>query len=144
MITGLEKFDAADVERVIPGGVHVDNLHHEVRHRAFEQGHAVLLQEARLHFSARASREMIAQMLLVLREDTGAITARDGKYPVHLRAIVDRDENERRIERHRGKSARRHAVRAVFMPRGDYGNAGRETPQRLSKSRRVDLLILCD
>ena len=58
---------------------------------------------------------------------------------VHLRAPVDRDENQRRLQRHGHERVGGHAVDLLADPRRDHGHAGRKHAERPPELRRLEV-----
>ena len=115
----------------------VNHFHNEVSDCAFEQRDTALLDEAHLKALDCAPREMIAEMLVIFRQNADAVAAHDGKNSVHVGAIVERHQNQRRVEGYGSERVGGHAVRAVFVTRGDHRDAGGEAAERVTKSERV-------
>ena len=108
---------AADVERVVARGMNVDDIHHEVSHRAADQRETVSMHVANMQPRRRPSREMVAQRILILGQHADAEAPRQRQDAVHIRAIVERNQDQRRIERDRNERIGRHAVRLLFVLR---------------------------
>lgn len=105
---------AAYVESVVARGMNVDYLHQKVSHRAADKRKTVSLDIANIQASGGASREMIAQRILILSQHADAEAPHLRQDAVHIRSIVERNQNERWIERDGDECISGHAVRPLF------------------------------
>lgn len=85
-----------------------------------------------------SSREMVTQRLLTFCEHTHAIATGDGKNLMHMRPIVQREQNQGRIERNRYESIGRHTVCTIFVLGGDYAHTRGESSQGIAKLARME------
>ena len=74
----------------------------------------------------RASREMVAERILIFGQHADTEAPHRGQDAVHVRAIVERNQNERRIKRDGDEGIGGHAVRLLFVFRRENGDAAGE------------------
>ncbi len=117
----------ADIQCVVAGRMRVDHLHNEVRDRAFEKRNPLPSSKVNSQILDSMSSEVVAQQLLIFRQHANAEAPNAGKYAMHVGAIVQRNEHERRVERHGHKRVGRHAVRTFLVTSGNHGYAAGET-----------------
>src|SRR6266513_3482915 len=99
----------------------------------------LVIADAAKPISRRIGRgEAARQRLLFGRKNVEHEMRRSLHRAVHVVVLVDRDEDERRVERHGGDRARRHPERLTGAAAGRQdGNAGPEPPQQLAELRWV-------
>ncbi len=88
---------------------------------------------------ALTSGEAVGEGRLGLLEDAHAEAGVFAQQRVHLCAPIDRDENERRLQRHGHERVRGHAVDLLAYLRRDDRHAGGEHPERPPKLRGLEL-----
>ncbi len=69
---------------------------------------------------------MVAERLLIFSQHADAEAPHRGQDAVHVGAIVQRNQDQRRIERNRDERIGRHAVRLILVLRGENGDAAGE------------------
>ena len=131
----------ADEQRVVAAPVRAHDACHDVREGAVDERRVAYDDEARLGTSSatrpakRSDRRRLARL-----EHVDPVAHALVEQRAHLRAAVDRDEHERRVERDGHERVRGHAVYLVARARGDHGDPGREHAERAAEGdRRVAL-----
>ena len=84
--------------------------------------------------------EMIADVLLPLRQDADAEALRADQQSMHVRPLRHRDDAERRLQRARHEGVRRHAADLAAVRGGNHRHAGGETPHGAAEEKRVGLV----
>src|SRR6266851_7551015 len=140
-IGGVPTDDEADEYRVVAPRNRAALLAFDVSDHALDDRDAALIlaiAHAAEPVRLRA-RKPPRQRLLVGGEDVEHEVRSTLERRVHVVRLVDRYEDERRIERHRGDRARRHADGlALRCPAGHHRDAGGETAEQLAELRRLD------
>ena len=91
----FEILDFSDVERVIAGRMGGSDAGNEVSNRTLNNGHTGTIDKRNLEILLRPARKVRAQRLLMFRKNTHAKPACDGQNPVHVAAVVQRDQYQR-------------------------------------------------
>src|SRR5689334_12146177 len=112
----------------------IDNVSYEICESLIQNWHALPDDKGDLQSFDRTPREMRAQMLVILGQETDAEPASDRQEAVHVAAIVQRNQHQRRIERHGHKSIRSHSMDSLAILRRDDGYAGGKSAQYVSKT----------
>ena len=115
---------AADIERVVASGMNVENFHHKICHRSADQaeGRCDAHSEHAGPATGRPS-EMIAKRVLILSQHADAEAPHLGQDAVHIGTIVERNQDQRRIERNGNERVGRHAVRLFLVLGSEDGDA---------------------
>ena len=91
----FEVLHLCNVERVIPGRMYVGDAGDEAGNSSVDERRACASHKWNLQILLRAPCEVRAQGLLVFRKYADAEPACTRKDPVHVRAIVQRDQYQR-------------------------------------------------
>ena len=112
----------------------------EVGERALDKRRLVDDLEGRLRPLALAAGEAIGQPGLAFLEHADAVAGVLAQQRIHPRPPIDRDEDKRRLQRHRHEGVGGHAVNLLAHPGGDHGHAGREHAERPPELRRLHVV----
>ena len=126
---------------MIAGLVRGGALALDVRQRAVQQDEPArtLLVADAVEPLLAILREAPAHRLLVAREDVDRERGRGDEQAMHRRLVVDRQQYQRRLERHRREAVGGHAVGTpVGIARGDHGDTGGEPAEQLAELCLVD------
>ncbi len=115
-----------DVERVVARRMNVDHFHNEICHRAADQRKAVAMHVSNMQLLNLAPSEIVAERFLIFGQHADSEAPHRRQDAVHVRAVVERNQNQRRIERHGDECVGRHAVRLLFVLRRENGDAAGE------------------
>jgi hypothetical protein len=108
---------------------------------AAEDGNLVdqlVLDPGELLLAARLRRKAARELLLVGREDVDAVAARVADRVERVRAAIESDQYEQRLERERRERIRRGAPRAGLAAARDHRDAGRPVGHEPSQLARID------
>jgi hypothetical protein len=123
--------DLADEERVVAAPVGADDPGDEMRDRALDERRVVHDLEPRFdRLLQQPAGEVVGELLLAVGEDADPVLGSLVQQRVHAGAAIDRDQDERRVERDGHERVRRHAVDLLADPRRDDRDARGEHPER--------------
>ena len=133
--------DLPEEQRVVAAPVAPHNPGHELRERALDERRVADDLEAGISIvGARPAREPVGERRLPLLQHAHPEVPALPEQRVQPRPPVDRDQHERRPQRHRHERVGRHAVHLLAHPRRDHRHPGREHPERPAElDRRVGI-----